>query len=112
MRARFLWAQRDLALGLLWRGFRMVGRLMGRVEITELDGDFCTPDPMLNGLLYAALANINLNRVHLSANFESRNRLLVQATVRPYQVLLEISLFLATLPYYRMLKATLAYVRS
>ncbi|MCG8376885.1 MAG: hypothetical protein MI702_10425 [Chlorobiales bacterium] len=90
----------------------MAGRLLHRIEIKKLEGQLSTPDPMLNGLLYAVFVNLNLSKVHLSANFENRNRLLVEATVRPYLVLLEVARFLAALPYLRLIKATLAHGRS
>lgn len=104
-----LWAERDLALDLVGRGFRLIGRLIRRIEISRLEGEVSLPDPMVTGLLCAALVPLNRgDNVSLTANFENRNRLLVRASIRPYQIFFELGRFIATLPYYRLLKTAAA----
>ena len=62
------------------------------------------PDPMWNGLLYAAFGNLQLKEMNLSVNFDNRNYAKVRVTAYPYRVIWRLATLLLTLPYIRLLR--------
>lgn len=59
---------------------------------------------MWNGLLYAAVGNLQLKEMNLSVNFDNRNYAKVWVTAYPYRVIWRLATLLLTLPYIRLLR--------
>jgi hypothetical protein len=101
---RGLWQKRELCLELIGQGKRFVLDLFRTLSFRDSAASFSLPDPMWNGLLYAVAANIHLQEVNLSVNFENRNYAKIRVTVYPYRVAWKLAAFLVRLPYIRLLR--------
>ncbi|MGA7579124.1 MAG: hypothetical protein ACLQUW_14280 [Desulfobaccales bacterium] len=110
------WKTRGLAmLRRLCQGRDLVWELVERVRRFGLEvfrGLFfhnsevriSLPDPMWNGLLYAAVGNLQLKEMNLSVNFDNCNYAKVWVTAYPYRVIWRLATLLLTLPYIRLLR--------
>jgi len=101
---RQVWQRRDLCLELIYRVWRLVLEVFRTLSFRDSEATLSLPDPMLNGLLYGVVSNINLKNVDLSVNFENRNYAKIRVTVYPYRVAAQLATFLVRLPYLRMLR--------
>jgi hypothetical protein len=101
---RRLWERRDLCLELFHRVRRLVLEVIRTLSFRDSAAGVSLPDPMLNGLLYAAVSTIHLENMDFSVNFENRNFAKIRVTVYPYRVASKLTLFLIHLPYIRLLR--------
>ncbi|MDP2047149.1 MAG: hypothetical protein Q8L00_13170 [Deltaproteobacteria bacterium] len=101
---RQLWDRRDLCLELFHRVRRLLLEVIRTLSFRDSAAGVSLPDPMLNGLLYAAVSTIHLENVDFSVNFENRNFAKIRVTVYPYRVASKLTIFLIHLPYIQMLR--------
>jgi len=105
---RFLLRDRYLALEFFQRGYGSVTEMVQSVSIREMEANLSTPDPMWNGVLSGVFANIDLENVSLSTNFENINSFKGRLQVYPYKIIKVVTGFLIRLPYRRVIKAALS----
>jgi hypothetical protein len=99
-----LWARRELCLELIQRGLRFMLEVFKTLNFRDSEAAISLPDPMWNGLLFAAATNIHLENVSLSVNFENRNYAKIRVMIYPYRVASKLTTFLIQLPYIRILR--------
>lgn len=104
---RFLLRDRNLGLEIFQRGYRSVTEMVQSVSIREMEANLSTPDPMWNGVLSGVFANIELENVSLSTNFQNINSVKGRLQVYPYKIIKVVTGFLVRLPYRRIIKAAL-----
>jgi hypothetical protein len=98
-----LW-QRDLAWTLISQLGRFVVEVWRTLSFRDSEAAISLPDPMWNGVLYAALAPIHRQEINLSVNFENRNYAKLWVTVYPYRVAQKLAVLLIRLPYRQLLR--------
>jgi hypothetical protein len=105
-RARLLevWEKRELCLELGSRIWQFMVAVFRTFSFRESEASVSLPDPMLNGLLFAAVTNIHLENVDLSVNFENQNFAKIRVTIYPYRVAGQVAILLLKLPYIRILR--------
>jgi hypothetical protein len=101
---RSLWRQRDLVRELIRKLLELALEVCRTLSFRDSVAAISLPDPMLNGMFYAVISNIDLQEVHLSVNFEERNYAKIRVTVYPYRVVGKLALFLLDFPYIRTIR--------
>jgi hypothetical protein len=99
-----LWEKRQLCLELIHRAWGCFLEVFRTLSFRDSQATMSLPDPMLNGLLYGVVSNINLKNMDLSVNFENRNYAKIRVTVYPYRVAARLTAFLLHLPYIRIIR--------
>ena len=99
-----LWSRRELCLELIQHLWRLVLDVLKTLRFRDSSATISLPDPALNGLLFAVVANIPLEQVDLSVNFENRNFAKIRVTIYPYRVASKLTSFLLHLPYLRLVR--------
>ena len=101
---RRLWQQRDLCRELSHQAGRFVLEVGRTLHFRDSQASLSLPDPMWNGLLYAAVTQIHLKNVDLSVNFKNRSYAKIWVTVYPHRVARKMAALLFRLPYIRLLR--------
>jgi hypothetical protein len=99
-----VWEKRELCLELGSRIWQFMVAVFRTFSFRESEASVSLPDPMLNGLLFAAVTNIHLENVDLSVNFENQNFAKIRVTIYPYRVAGQVAILLLKLPYIRILR--------
>jgi hypothetical protein len=99
-----LWSRRELCLELIQHLWRLFLEVLKALSFRDSRAAVSLPDPALNGLLFAVVANIPLEQVDVSVNFENRNFAKIRVTVYPYRVAWKLIGFLLRLPYLRLVR--------
>ncbi len=100
----YFWQQRELMADLLHRLGRFVLEVARTLSFRDSVATLSLPDPMVNGVLYGLLANVRLEELDLSVNFEERNFARIWVTVYPHRVAPKLAVLLLRLPYRPMLR--------
>ncbi len=101
---RGLLKDRYLFAELLQKGYRTVIDLVRSVSIREMEATFSTPDPLWNGVLWGVFANIHLENVSLSMNFQNINSVRGWLQFHPYRIIKVAVGLLIRLPYLRIIR--------
>jgi len=101
---RHMAGERNLAVELINKIGRLGRDLLGIISFKGSEAGFSLPDPKWNGMLYALLANIHLEGVALSTNFNQLNFVKVWVTFYPLQVTAKVMGWLAHLPLRRIIR--------
>lgn len=94
-----LLSRKSLLVDVLSISFRYVIKLLSLASIKEIQGECSLPDPMINGICYGLIENIEIRNVHLSVNFLGRNTFRGHFSIPFYRALIPSILFLFQLPY-------------
>lgn len=108
---RLLLKDRYLIFELFQKGYRSVIDMLQSVSIREMEANFSTPDPMWNGVFCGIFANIHLENVNLSMNFQNINYVRGCLQFYPYKVVKVAAGLLVRLPYRRIIRTAL-YVKK
>jgi hypothetical protein len=105
---RFMWnclLDGDIRSALMRRFRRLPTDLWDAVEINRWHSDVSLPDPALNGMLYGALAAVNVGpRTRLQCNFIGRNEVRTELRLYPHRVVKAFLLLFLQLPYRAVFK--------
>ncbi|MEJ2673180.1 MAG: hypothetical protein P8168_13465 [Deltaproteobacteria bacterium] len=99
-----LWSRRELCRELIQPLRRLVLEVLKTLSFRDSRAAISLPDPALNGLLFAFVANIPLEQMDLSVNFENRNFAQVRVKVYPYRIASKLTSFLLHLHYLRLVR--------